>query len=127
MTDGHITLSILLACIGIFWGYWADKSESRKEMANLIQEQKDWMVGQNLQSRYRIRVETNGGIGYTSSPFEPTCEVDWMGEYYLNRDSSKCKAERAIENSIRLGRYVHADTGIYVPLCEIKSFEVVKV
>jgi hypothetical protein len=109
------------------WAILSDRKTSKKEMEALVKKQKDWLAEQNLKPKFRVKVKTKGGEIVMSSTFEPTCEIDWLGQYYLDKDSSRDKAERCIENFISRGRYVHEDTGYYVPLCEIKCFEVIKV
>ena len=128
MTSGYEALLVLSSFIGLcVWAFLSDKITTKKEMGKLIQEQKEWLAEENSKPKYRVRVETKGGSIYSTSPFEPSCELEVFMEYCLNKDPSKDKAQRKIENFIANGRYVHEDMDTYIPLCEIKYFEVVKV
>lgn len=117
-----IALILILSFAALFvWAIVSDCRKDKRDQLKLEQDSKNWLEEQNKLPKYLIRVLTKTGKIYESEVMEPTSEVKASLRYYISYWTSLHKAYFLIEESIKFGRYCHAEENLFIPLCEIES------
>ena len=123
-----IALLIFLGFIGLMvWAFYADRKNDKKDYAKRKEEQVAWMAEQAKSPKFKVVVTTKAGKTYETAAFEPESEIEyWFGGWHLETKSSKLLAHSRIEGSIKAARYFHEAENLFIPMCEIETFQAVQ-